>query len=226
VAAALERGSAVLPGTGEWYTGYAAPGVAFQSGDVLALRRFPVTSSGAAYTSVWHRNPGGRWALYIDVAGQGCARHFAPALDEVIVAPIRIEWTGPRGVSIAIDGGRRLTWSLLMRSSPLTRTFNRVAPHLAPVFARRPGLLPVLGVVARVALRAGPLHLTGCTPSGADFIGQPWAIWTVRASRACIAGQDTGPDRLLDTELWLGGFRVPRRGLFAATHVVIHANGE
>lgn len=215
-----------MAGTGDRYTGYAVLGVAFTSGDVLALRRFPVTSRGPAYTSVWHRSPEGRWTFFTDVADQGCARYFGPALDEVVVAPIRIEWTGPRSVSIAIDGGRRLTWSLLMRSTALTRSFNRLAPTLSPVFAKYPALLVLLSTVARLFLRTGPLRLVGRTPSGAGFVGQPWGLWVVRSSRACIAGHDTGPDRPLDMDLALGDFRIPRRGLFAASHAVVSREVE
>lgn len=226
VAAALERGGTPIVGDGDRYTGYAVLGVAFTSGDVLALRRFPLTSRGPAYTSVWHRSPAGRWTFYTDVADQGCARYFGPALDEVVVAPIRIEWTGPRSVSIAIDGGRRLTWSLLMRSTAVTRAFNRVAPHLSPIFRRQPRLLVVLATLARLVLRTGPMRLVGLTPSGAAFVGQPWALWVVRSSRACIAGQDTGPNRPLDAALALGDFRIPRRGLFAASHAVIATRSD
>jgi hypothetical protein len=222
VAAALERGAVMARGSGERYTGYAVLGVAFASGDLLALRRFPVSSGGAAYTSVWHRNAAGRWVCYTDVADQGCARHFAPALDEVIVAPIRIEWTGPRSLSIAIEGGRRLTWSLLMRSTGVTRTFNNVAPRLTPFVEQYPRLLSLFAAVSRVVLRTGPLRLSGYTPRGAAFNVHPWALWMVRASRACIAGRDTGPDRPLAETVALGEFPIPRRGLFAASHAFLY----
>jgi hypothetical protein len=221
VAAALERGGTTPPGAGDRYTGYAVLGVAFASGDVLALRRFPVTSRGPAYTSVWHRGASGRWTFYTDVAGQGCAAYFGPAIDEVIVAPIRIEWTGPRSVTVAIEGGRRLTWSLLLRSTAVTRLFNRCAPFVSPLFARYPRVLFIVSTTARLVLRTGPLRLVGRTPSGAGFVGQPWALWTVRSSRACIGGHDTGPNRRLDASLALGDFQIPRRGLFAASHAVM-----
>lgn len=226
VAAALERGGEVIPGDGDRYNGYAVLGVGFMSGDVLALRRFPVTSRGPAYTSVWHRNPAGRWTLFTDVADHGCAHYLGPALDEVVVAPIRIEWTSPRRVVIAVDGGRQLIWSLLMRSTTITRAFNRIGPRTTTLCARYPRLLVGMAALGRVLLRSGPLRLFGLTPSGAVFMGQPWALWIVRASRACIAGQDTGPDRRLDPGLALGEFRIPRRGLFAASHAVIATRSE
>jgi hypothetical protein len=225
VAAALERdGYPIVEGGGERYTGYAVLGVGFASGDVLALRRFPLTSTGSAYTSVWHRSASGRWTLFTDVAGRGCAHHFGPALDEVVVAPIRIEWTGPRSVSIAVDGGRRLIWSLLMRSTAITRVLNRAAPHLSPLLARYPRLLVPLAAAARVLLRTGPLRLIGMTPSGHVFMGRPWGVWIVRASRACIAGHDTGPNRPFEGNVSVGGFHIPTRGVFAASHAVIAAS--
>jgi hypothetical protein len=48
-------------GQDERFNGYGVMGVPFVSGDLLALRRFPNTSIGDGYTSVWHRRPDGRW---------------------------------------------------------------------------------------------------------------------------------------------------------------------
>jgi hypothetical protein len=223
LAAALERGGQVQDGPGDRFTGYAALGVTFASGDVLALRRFPICSSGPGYTSVWHCTPSGRWTFYTDVAGQGCAEYFGPLLDEVVVAPIRIEWSGPRRVSIAVDGGRRLVWSLLMRSTPLTRAFNAVAPGLAPTVVKHPRLLGPLALVARVVLHTGPLSLACRAPDGVGLVSMPWALWIVRSSRACIDGQDTGPNRPLGRTLALGDFHIPRRGLFAVSHAATSA---
>src|SRR5689334_16071506 len=55
----------VLPGGGgDRFTGYAVMGLPFRSGHVLALRRFPASSIGPGYTSVWHRDPRGDWTFY------------------------------------------------------------------------------------------------------------------------------------------------------------------
>jgi hypothetical protein len=221
LAAALERGGQVQDGPGNRFTGYGVLGVTFTSGDVLALRRFPISSSGPGYTSVWHCSPSGRWTFYTDVALYGSAECFGPALDEIVVAPIRIEWSSPRRMSIAVDGGRRLVWSLLIRSTPLTRLFNIVGPWLAPGVAKHPRLLSPLAILARLVLRTGPLRLVGRTPNGAVVADTPWALWVVRSSRACIGGQDTGPNRPLDRPLTLGDFPIPRRGLFAASHATM-----
>ena len=55
---------ALPDGPGDRFSGYAIIGLPFQSGHVLALRRFPTSSIGPGYTAVWHRNPSGRWTFY------------------------------------------------------------------------------------------------------------------------------------------------------------------
>jgi hypothetical protein len=185
------------------------------------MRRFPINSGGTAYTSVWHCDPSGRWTFYTDVAGFGCAEYFGPALSEVVVAPIRVEWHGARRLSIAVDGGRRLTWSLRLTPTLATRAFNVVAPRLAPLFVTHPQLLRLATLIARVALRTGPLRLAGSLPTGAQFMATPWALWIVQSSRACISGHDPGTNRPLDRSLALGDFHIPRRPLFAASHAFI-----
>ena len=91
--ALIEAQPAVPPGTGERFSGYGVMGVYFPSGDALAFRRFPASSVGPPYTSVWHRDRTGRWVFYQDaLPHHGCARYFSAALDAALVAPIRIVW--------------------------------------------------------------------------------------------------------------------------------------
>ena len=63
----IEKSGKLPEGDDERFTGYGLMGVPFRSGHVLCLRRFPVTSIGRGYTSVWHRDPGGCWTLIQDV---------------------------------------------------------------------------------------------------------------------------------------------------------------
>ena len=227
LAAAYERGVPVPEGAGDRFAGYAVLGVSFQSGDVLALRRFPVTSIGPAYTTVWHCDPDGQWTFYTDVpATEGCARYFAPALNKVMVTPIRVEWTGPRTLAVAVDSGRLVSWSVDLSTSALTRAFNRLAPTLSAFWTRHPRLLDLLARAASVALRTGHLRLTGRTPTGMRFIGSPQSIWLVERSRATIAGVDAGPSTRLRRGLALGDFRIPRTGLFAAAHAQMIADAR
>ena len=53
----IERHASLAPGTEDRFTGYAVIGLPFRSGHVLSLRRFPASSVGPGYTSVWHRDP-------------------------------------------------------------------------------------------------------------------------------------------------------------------------
>jgi hypothetical protein len=221
VAAALERGVPLSQTAGDSYLGYAALGIHFRSGDVLALRHFPVTTLGRGYTSVWHRTPAGRWTFYTDGEEVGCARYFAPAIDEIVPAPIRVEWTSPRRAVVTIDGGRQLTWSLLMRSSLLTRIYNARGPAISPLLIAHPALLKCASAAARVAPGIGEIPFAGLTPNGARFTAGPTHVWIVQASRACIAGQDTGPSQLLERRFLLGEVVIPRRPLLVAGHLVV-----
>ena len=56
----LEQHAPLLEGEGDRFSGYAVIGLPFQSGHILALRRFPASTIGPGYTSVWHRDPSGR----------------------------------------------------------------------------------------------------------------------------------------------------------------------
>jgi hypothetical protein len=111
-------------------------GLPFRSGHVLGLRRFPASSIGPGYRSVWHRDPHGRWTFYQDQPAElACTRYFGSAVDEVREGPIRIEWTGPRGFQVpAADG--ELEWTVEVGSTPVTRLFNRAASAL-PARAQR-----------------------------------------------------------------------------------------
>ena len=221
-AAAVERGGPLPPGPGDRFEGYAVLGVAFASGDVLALRRYPLSSTGAGYTSVWHRNADGRWTFYSDIAAdQGCARYFARHVSKTIVAPIRIEWTGPRSLDVAVDGGRLLAWSLCLAPTISTRLLNVVSRMLPAGCWSSERALTTLGGVARLALRAGRLRLAGRTPSGNLFMTTLWRIWTIRASRATIGSRKLGRLERLPAQVSLGDLWIPRRPLFTAGAVVI-----
>ena len=50
----------------EHFSGWGIMGLPFRSGHILGLRRFPATSIGPGYTSLWHRDPAGTWTFYAD----------------------------------------------------------------------------------------------------------------------------------------------------------------
>jgi hypothetical protein len=62
----IEEDASLPLGSSERFAGYAVIGLSFRSGHVLTLRRFPASSLGAGYTSIWHRDPGGQMDLLFD----------------------------------------------------------------------------------------------------------------------------------------------------------------
>ena len=64
----LERTAQLPTGSEERFAGYGVMSLPFRSGHILALRRFPASSVGPGYTSVWHRAPDGPWTFYTDLA--------------------------------------------------------------------------------------------------------------------------------------------------------------
>ncbi|HYS82129.1 MAG TPA: hypothetical protein VEM76_15575, partial [Anaeromyxobacteraceae bacterium] len=94
-------------GAGERFSGYGIMGLPFRSGHVLALRRFPASSIGPAYSSVWHRAPTGQWTFYQDVTPDlACPRYFGPALARTLQRPIDVKWMSPTRLSVRVDHGR------------------------------------------------------------------------------------------------------------------------
>jgi len=81
------------PGIGEGVSGYGVMGLTFSSGHVLGLRRWTASSVGDGFTSIWHRDPVGRWTFYETIGGQsGCTRYSGAAVGRVEVGPIHLDW--------------------------------------------------------------------------------------------------------------------------------------
>jgi hypothetical protein len=64
----LEESASLPAGVQERFNGYGVMGLPLTSGHILALRPFPASSVGPAYTSLWHRAPQGTWTFYADVS--------------------------------------------------------------------------------------------------------------------------------------------------------------
>jgi hypothetical protein len=204
----------VPEGTGERFCGYGVMGLPFQSGHLLALRRFPASSLGYGYSSVWHRDPAGRWTFWSDLAPQAsCARFFAPAEARVEVASIRVRWAGPRSFRVIIGGGV-LDWLVVLRATPATLLLNTVAACLPWRAWRQPALLRAMGAVAGPLLGAGAVNLAGHTPNGHRFTAVPLQGWMVGASHAVVRGTDAGEPGPHPVQARLGDFAFPQRGLF------------
>lgn len=212
----MESGAELPAGVEERFVGYGVMGVPFASGHVLCLRRFPASSVGPGYTSIWHLTPEGSWNFYQNVPPQqACPRYFGSAIANAAVGDIDISWTGPRDFSVTLQGERRLSWQVSLAASPATRAMNAFGSLLPGALWRRSSVLRMMGAVASVALRAGKLGLVGKAPNGQAFMANPKLIWFIPSSRAEVDGRDLGGLGPLPVQAKLGDFWIPQRGIFA-----------
>ena len=70
----IEACPRVPAGSEERFAGYGVMGLPFGSGHLLALRRFPASSIGPGYRSVWHCDPNGRWTFFQEIEAAQDAR--------------------------------------------------------------------------------------------------------------------------------------------------------
>jgi hypothetical protein len=215
----LEQGTELPSGNEERFSGYGVLGVPFTSGHLLAMRRFPASSLGESYTSVWHRDPQGRWTIYTSVAPQmACPRYFGSAIDEASVREIEITWTSPRDFTLSVEEDPALEWHLSLGQTPATRLINAVGSVLPDALLRKEAVLKAMGKAAGLMLRAGHLPLAGQVPNGQRFLLKPKHISVIQSSTARRANQDLGSVGPLAVQTRLGDFWIPQRGMFVIGH--------
>lgn len=198
----------------ERFNGYGVMGLPFASGHILGLRRFPASSIGPGYTSIWHRHPAGDWTFYSDAeATQSCNRFFGSAVADFRKTAISIEWTGGRFFSVLVPG--EIEWEVAVNATPVTRLMNGLGSLMPEALWRNDRVLSAMGVVASILLGAGKLRLQGTVPNGQHFIANPRLIWTIPRSKASINGEDLGPLGPVSPQAWLGDFAIPNRGILA-----------
>jgi hypothetical protein len=209
--------AAVLPeGEGERFNGYAVIGLPFDSGHVLALRRFPASSIGPGYTSVWHRDAEGKWTFYQDAPPElACSRYFGNEIDETVRQPISVGWNGPRSFTVSSVGERSVEWSVAVRETLAARAMNAAGGVMPRSWWKRRSVLSLMGAAARAGLGTGSLRLTGRMPNGQVYVANPTLVWLVGDSRAVVGGRDLGVPRPLPVQARLGDFLIPQRGVFA-----------
>lgn len=197
--------------------GYAVPAVSFRSGHTLAMRRFPASSIGPAYTSLWHRDPSGRLVIYQDQEPRfGCPRAFGPVIDETVVVPVDLDWPEPHRFEMKIETADvNLSWDVPLTDSVLTRAANAVSGILPDSMLRHPLMNTVVGRFAGPALRAGRVRLTGLVPSGQSFNAHMRYIWLIGDSTAVIDGEPLREPAPLSEQPHLADFWLPQRGFFA-----------
>ncbi len=213
--AALE-GSPTLPaGSEERFNGYGVMGLPFESGHVLAMRRFPASSIGSGYSSVWHRAPDGRWTFYTDVAPhRACTRYFGLAAAAALQTPVTIRWPGPLRLEVSVPTAR-LEWEIELRETAATRFMNGTARLLPTAAWQKRSVRPGSGIVAGPDVRGGGVGVFGPVPNGQAFAANPSALWVVARTRAVVAGQDLGSPGPVRPQAHLGDFWIPQRGIFA-----------
>lgn len=207
---------AVLPDS-QWerFSGYGVMGLPFSSGHVLALRRFPASSVGAGYSSVWHRTPTGRWTFYADVEPSlSCSRYFSASVAEAITTAVTMQWTGP-GQLVATVPVAELEWTIDLESTWQTDAMNAVASVLPGRFWRHHGVLTAMGTVAHYLLDVGAVGLWGQASNGHRFIANPRRMWMVQSSSATLRGEGFGEPEPLPQQTMLGDFMIPQRGILA-----------
>jgi hypothetical protein len=219
----IEQNRSLPTGEGDRFAGYAVIGLPFASGHVLSLRRFPASSVGPGYTSVWHRNPEGCWTFYSTVAPeQGCSRYFGSEVEKNVVMPIHIEWLGP--AQFLVVAGSTITWEVTLVESRVSRAMNMAARLLPESWWRKRSVLSVMGAASRFVLDTGKINLTGRTPNGHEFIANPRQLWLVKSSRAIIRGVDIGAPGPLVEQARLRDFLIPQKGMFAVVRAFLKAH--
>jgi len=215
IAASLERSATVPDGESERFVGYGVMGAPFSSGEVLAMRRFPASSLGGGYTTVWHRTRRGEWTIYSDRDPmQACPRYFGSALAHAIETPISVSWPAPDVMEIEVPLVA-LTWTVQLEETATTRMLNAVGRSMTDRMWQRPRILALVAAMASRFLHAGRLGLAGQAPNGQTFIANPMNVWLIRSSHATLAERDLGTLAALPEQTRLGDFWIPQRGLFA-----------
>lgn len=212
---AAEKHAKLLPGTNERFSGWGVMGLPFRSGDILATRRFPVTSVGPGYTSVWYRNPEGEWTIYSDVPPEtACPRFFGSAVARAVVSPITLEWTADDALHVEVPEGG-LSCDIVVTPTAASRAMNLVAATFPEWAWRNPRVLGLTAKVAGLMLRAGRLRMAGIAPNRQAFIANPRRIWVVKSARLRVGERETDQPGPVTPQAHLGDFLIPQRGLVA-----------
>ena len=211
----IEAAPVLPPGSDERFNGYGVMGLPFSSGHVLALRRFPVTSVGPGYTSVWHRDPRGEWTFYSTAAAHlGCSRYFGMNALASIQTDVRISWTAPARFRVFVPAAA-LEWDVAVGQTRATQIMNAVAALLPGAAWRSPTFLAAMGRMAGPFLGVGRVGLQGRVPNGQRFVANPRVLFRVLESRAALKGIDLGSPGPVAPQAQLGDFWIPQRGMFA-----------
>jgi hypothetical protein len=211
----MERAPELPPGSDERFQGYGVMGEPFASGHVLGMRRFPASSIGSGYTSVWHRDPTGAWTFYADTDPlHACTRYFGSDVQRAVECPIELSWPKPRILHISIESAA-LTWEAELAPTFATRALNTMARLMPDRLWKDRRVLSLMAAIAGPALGTGRLGVHGRAPNGQQFVTNPMVLWTIAHGTASVGETDLGQPGPLPRQARLGDFWIPQRGLFA-----------
>jgi hypothetical protein len=212
---------ALPKGDCERVSGYGVMGLPFASGHILGLRRWTASSVGDRFTSIWHRDPAGRWTFYESVpCPVACSRYFGNDIQRFVEGPIELYWETPARLHIR-TADPAVDWTVEMGTTARTRLMS-AAGSVLPMAAWRSGqVLGAMGVMAGRMLGVGKVQLTGTTSNDQHFDANPLRIWYVTDSHAVVEGEDLGPIGALKEQAHMADFYIPQRGIFAMGRVFI-----
>ena len=205
----------------EYVRGYGVFVLPFSTGHLLALRVSPQNPFGP-YVSVWHRDPGGAWSIFVDGPSleTACPRYWGPATERAEFATVDVSWTGPDALRVEVDEPA-LAWTMSMSAPPLNRMVNAVNATL-PLWTW--GLDPLVRAGEWVASRfldVGDVRFSFTTPSGHDTVLVPAGEYVVHESEAVLEGRSLGDPVRLEGNPTIGGVALPSRPsfVFAEAHM-------
>jgi hypothetical protein len=206
----------------ERVSGYGVMGLPFRSGHILGLRRWTASSVGEPFTSIWHRDPAGRWTFYESAPSKvACTRYFGAEVERVRVGPIGLVWEDERRLRVRTADCGDVDWSLDIGSTWVTRAMSLAGPRLPLAMWRSQSFLRLMGHLAGWSLRVGAVKLTGLTSNEQRFDANPLRVWYVTSSRAVVEGEDLGPIGPLAEQAHLQDFYILQRGIFAVGRVFV-----
>lgn len=124
LAQASEERPTLPPGDCERVSGYGIMGLPCASGHVLGLRRWTASSVGNRCTSIWHRDPSGRWTFYESVAcGIACTGYFGADVERVEEGPIDLEWPTSDRLRVHTSDGA-VDWEVTIGATVATRMMS------------------------------------------------------------------------------------------------------
>ena len=197
----------------EYVKGWAVFALPFDSGHVLALRVLPEANLDP-YRSLWHRDPEGSWAIYVDAPrGCACTRYYGAACTLTRHTRIGVEWTGPTTVHVSLDQPS-VDWTFTATSDWRFDLINAVNGRL-PLDTWRSKVLLMARERAAKALGLGDLQLSGLTPSGHIATLMPEQIYAINNSHAMFDGVDLGDPAHFRGNPRIGSMPLPSRGILA-----------